>query len=266
MSASKNRLRKRQSNQTALVRASEFSEYHPIFKKFESRKILTPSEKGQITRKWKQLLNIAGDNGGFGFISVAPPKIINKLKRENKENLLLHGFNILRLNQYNEGKTLDLNKNGDLIQKRKYPKAGRDDLTKGRFFTFVFVDCNFDFSTSRYDELIDDGEIYDKVKSVILKRYWASYHKRKKNLPKIAEYYLWGKQGVLYKRAASSFELLMRWLEEWIEIYLDRIIEAQGTLSDELQGWCYHANIRIKQTAKKKVRSNGKKKNSSSRR
>lgn len=261
----KKSIRKAQSNLTALVRAREFSEYHSIFAKFENRKILKPHEKAQITRKWKQLHNIAGEHGGFGYLTPAPKKIVEKLKREKKADLLISGFNLIRLNQYNEGKTLDLNKFGDLTQKRKYEKAGRDDLTNGRTFTFVFVDCNFDFSTGKYDDAIDTGEIYDKVTDLILRRYWKSYKEREKSLPKDCEFYLWGKQGVMYKRAASSFRLLMEYLKTWVEMYLDRVIDAQGTLSDELQGWCWHANVRIKKKGKQ-VRKNAKKKNSSRRR
>ena len=250
------------SNQIALNRASEFSEYHDIFSKYKNRKKLKPWEKGLITKKYKKLAAIGNEYGGLNFLMPAPKKITNKLKKENKTDLLVGGFNLIRLNNYNDGKTLDINEFGDLVQKRKYSKAGRDDLDKGRNFTFVFVDCNFDFSNEEYNWLIESGDIYDEVKEVVLKRYWDSYNVRKKKMPKQAEFYLWGKQGVLYKRAASTFELLMRWLDDWIELYLDRVIDAGGALSDELQGWCYHSNIRIKA----KGGDNAKKKNSSSRR
>lgn len=252
-------MRKAQSNTIALNRASEFAEYHPLFNKYKNRKQLKPYEKGQITRLTKKLWGVAQDNGGFGFLTPAPKEIVQKLRRENKDDLLIGGFNILRLNNYNDGKTLKLNRFGDLQQIRKYEKAGRYDLEKGRNFTFVFVDCNFDFSTGKYNRAIKSGAIYDRVKDLIIKRYWDSYNKRKKSMPKTCEFYLWGKQGVMYKRAASSFALLMRWLEEWVELYLDRVIDANGTLSDELNGWAWHSNVAIKKPGR--VKKNGKKKN-----
>ena len=85
-------------------------------------------------------------------------------------------------------------------------------------------------------------------------------------MPKECEFYLWGSQGVMYKRAASTFELLMNFLEQWIEMYLDRIIEAEGALSEEVFGWCYHSNVRIHKPAKKTVGGKHGKKKSGSRR
>lgn len=264
--AKSSRLSKEQSNALALNRAIEFSEYNKIFAKYKNRKKLKSWEKAQITRKTNQLFKIAEDAGGLGYLTVIPEKTLKKIRKNGFENQLIGDFNIVKLNKYNDGKTLDINDFGDLVEKRKYEKAGRDDLSKGRNFTFVRVNCNFAFGTGRYDDSIESGEIYDRVKELILRRYWQTYNSRKNKMPKKCEFYLWGSQGVMYKRASSSFALLMRFLDEWVDLYLDRIIDARGALSDELQGWCYHANIQLKPKAKKVRGKNGKTKNSRSRR
>jgi len=236
----------------ALQRAREFSEYHPTFAKYENRKKLTPQQKAQITRKWKELTQIAGEAGGLGYLSVVNEKAKRKLQRDGNGELLLGGFNILKLNRYDENATIEVSDQGDLVQRRKYDKSRREDLKKGRQFTFVAVDCNFSFWTRRYDALADDGEIYDVVKEKIIARYRATYEARKKKLPKSCEFYLWGKQGVMYKRAASSFELLMVYLGEWVDLYLDRVIEADESLKNELLGWCWHGNVQLRKKPAKK--------------
>lgn len=248
------------SNLISLQRASEFSQFHEVFEKYSKRKKLKPQEKGAITRKYNKLLNVAYEAGGINYLTPVTKKVAKKLENQKRKDVLLGGFNVVKLNKYNNGTELELNDDGDFIEKRKVEKADRFDLQQGRLITFVSVDCNFDFSTGKYEKY-DDDEIQDKVKTLVIKRFISSYNKRKKKLPKTCEFYLWGNQGIMYKNAASDFPALIIWLENWIELYLDRVIEYNGALSDELLGWCWHTNVRIKRKQKAKGVNNGKKTN-----
>ncbi len=166
----------------------------------------------------------------------------------------------MRLNRYEDDSEIEVTPEGNLRQKRKYKQSDRHDLQQGRTFTFIPVYTNYFFNTGAYDDLVESGEIYDDAKAWLTREFIKSYKRNKKIAKTPCEFYLWGKQGVMYKYVATDdFSLLVEALKTWIDLYLDKVIEANGALSNEIYGWCFHRNVQIRKPQKRKPKPRGKK-------